>query len=230
MTTRLARFTKVRNRVQKLEYVNAVGQTDDMVHEEMLPSFFAPRPGTFSLADMLAPKRRLKPKRQERVTDNINVSSCSVFVQIASAKNIPIRSSAAAVLRERNRRGSAVGAQIGEFDVEERVSPYVTVTFQKKTSETEPQEGPNPRWGQSFSFDVDGPVDTEFSVDLLRQLNDEVRFVITSLCQRANEQHAAVTFEYKVHIEVFDHIEKDAELDNRLTSVEVGSQSLLPQT
>lgn len=74
---------------------------------------------------------------------------------------------------------------------------YVSVTFQTTTQETDPQEGPNPRWGQSFSFEVDGPVDTEFSVDLLRQITDEV------------------------HIDLFDHIEKDAELDNRLTSVEV---------
>eukprot|EP00750_Incisomonas_marina_P019918 INCI3652.1.p1 GENE.INCI3652.1~~INCI3652.1.p1 ORF type:complete len:1755 (+),score=364.46 INCI3652.1:316-5580(+) len=196
-------FDKVRNRVKKLEYVNAVGQTDDVVHEEMLPSFFAPRPGNFSLDDMLAPKRRLKPKRQDRVTDNINVSSCSVFVQIAGAKNIYIRSQAAAVLKSNYSRGGrgisgggpAVGA-IGEYEVDERVCPYVSVTFQTTTQETDPQEGPNPRWGQSFSFEVDGPVDTEFSVDLLRQITDEV------------------------HIDLFDHIEKDAELDNRLTSVE----------
>ncbi len=67
----------------------------------------------------------------------------------------------------------------------------------RRCARTHNQEGPNPRWGQGFSFDVDGPVDTEFSVELLRQIRDDV------------------------HVDLFDHIEKDAELDSRLTSVEV---------
>ena len=109
-----------------------MGQTDDVVHEEMLPSFFAPRPGNFSLDDMLAPKRRLKPKRQERATDNINVSSCSVFVQIAGAKNDYIRSQAAAVLKSNYKRGGRgisggglAAGSLGEYEVDERVCPYV---------------------------------------------------------------------------------------------------------
>lgn len=42
-------FDKVRNRIKKLGYDMNLGQTEDMVVEDMLPSFFAPRPGSFSV-------------------------------------------------------------------------------------------------------------------------------------------------------------------------------------
>ena len=75
-----------------------------VVQEDMLPEF---KLDVQEISAFFALKRKLRPKKTERKARSMQVQGCTMFVQVVSARNVPMRDSNTGQLGSAQGRGRA---------------------------------------------------------------------------------------------------------------------------
>ena len=140
-------------------------QRRDLVLSDIVVSDFIPNISSLqaTLAELIAPRRPLKPRRQVRkeVAHTSVVSTASIVVRVVRAYNVPLRMPStsgphpdyfsaqhdqAHNMIEASIRSATIGAQNQGL-----VSPFVEVAFEDKVLRTTTSSGANPSWNEDLS-------------------------------------------------------------------------------